>query len=104
MNPSTDDILSAIHATAAKRVFVLPNNKNIIMAAEQAANLADRKVDVLQTRTIPQGLSAMLAFDRSAQAGIQHTTINRTLTQKRLTRRIKAPFNITATLQSYPEW
>ena len=43
MNPSTDDILSAIHATAAKRVFVLPNNKNIIMAAEQAANLADRK-------------------------------------------------------------
>ena len=66
MNPSTDDILSAIHATAAKRVFVLPNNKNIIMAAEQAANLADRKVDVLQTRTIPQGLSAMLAFDPEA--------------------------------------
>lgn len=63
MNPSTEDILSAIHATAAKRVFVLPNNKNIIMAAEQAANLADRKVYVLQTRTIPQGLSAMLAFD-----------------------------------------
>ena len=66
MNPSTDDILSAIHATAAKRVFVLPNNKNIIMAAGQAANLADRKVDVLQTRTIPQGLSAMLAFDPEA--------------------------------------
>ena len=66
MNPSTDDILSAIHATAAKRVFVLPNNKNIIMAAEQASNLADRKVDVLQTRTIPQGLSAMLAFDPEA--------------------------------------
>ena len=66
MNPSTDDILSAIHSTAAKRVFVLPNNKNIIMAAEQAANLADRKVDVLQTRTIPQGLSAMLAFDPEA--------------------------------------
>ena len=66
LNPSTDDILSAIHATAAKRVYVLPNNKNIIMAAEQAANLADRKVDVLQTRTIPQGLSAMLAFDPEA--------------------------------------
>ncbi len=63
MNPSTEDILSAIHATPAKRVFVLPNNKNIIMAAEQAVNLADRKVYVLQTRTIPQGLSAMLAFD-----------------------------------------
>src|SRR5699024_872043 len=56
-----------IHATAAKTVFVLPNNKNIIMAAEQAANLADRKVYVLQTRTIPQGLSAMLAFDPEAE-------------------------------------
>ena len=68
MNPSTDDILSAIHATAAKTVFVLPNNKNIIMAAEQAADLADRKVYVLQTRTIPQGLSAMLAFDPEQDA------------------------------------
>lgn len=67
MNPSTEDILSAIHATPAKRVFVLPNNKNIIMAAEQATNLADRKVYVLQTRTIPQGLSAMLAFDPSQE-------------------------------------
>lgn len=68
MNPSTDDILSAIHATAAKTVFVLPNNKNIIMAAEQAADLADRKVYVLQTRTVPQGLSAMLAFDPEQDA------------------------------------
>lgn len=66
MNPSTEDILEAIHATPAKTVFVLPNNKNIIMAAEQAIPLADRKVCVLQTRTIPQGLSAMLAFDPSA--------------------------------------
>lgn len=63
MNPSTDDILSAIHSVPAKTVFVLPNNKNIIMAAEQAVSLADRRVCVLQTRTIPQGLSAMLAFD-----------------------------------------
>jgi len=63
MNPSTDDILKAIHSVPAKTVFVLPNNKNIIMAAEQAIPLADRKVIVLQTRTIPQGLSAMLAFD-----------------------------------------
>ncbi|HWP51860.1 MAG TPA: DAK2 domain-containing protein [Clostridia bacterium] len=63
MNPSTDDILSAIHATPAKTVFVLPNNKNIIMAAEQAIKLADRHVMVLQTKTVPQGLSAMLAFD-----------------------------------------
>ena len=63
MNPSTDDILAAIHATPAKRVFVLPNNKNIIMAAEQTVNLADRAVEVLQTRSIPEGLAAMLAFD-----------------------------------------
>lgn len=66
MNPSTDDILNAIHATPAKTVFVLPNNKNIIMAAEQAVKLADRRVCVLQTRTVPQGLSAMLAFDPEA--------------------------------------
>ncbi|MBR5495882.1 MAG: DAK2 domain-containing protein [Oscillospiraceae bacterium] len=66
MNPSTDDILRAIHATPAKTVFVLPNNKNIIMAAEQAIKLADRQVCVLQTRTIPQGISAMLSFDPDA--------------------------------------
>ena len=66
MNPSTDDILSAIQATPAKVVFVLPNNKNIIRAAEQAIPLADRTVHVLQTRTIPQGISAMLAFDPDA--------------------------------------
>lgn len=66
MNPSTDDIYAAICSTPAKNVFVLPNNKNIIMAAEQAAKLvSDRKVCVLQTRTIPQGMSAMLAFDPS---------------------------------------
>lgn len=66
MNPSTQDILAAIQATPAETVFVLPNNKNIIMAAEQAAKLADRKVCVLQTRTIPQGLSALLAYDQDS--------------------------------------
>lgn len=66
MNPSTDDILKAVHATPAKTVFVLPNNKNIIMAAEQTIPLAkDRKVCVLHTKTIPQGISAMLMFDES---------------------------------------
>lgn len=63
MNPSTEDILAAIMSCPAETVFVLPNNKNIIMAAEQAVKLADRNVCVLQTRTIPQGMSAMLAFD-----------------------------------------
>ncbi len=66
MNPSTDDILSAIEATPAKTVYVLPNNKNIILAAEQAVPLADRRVCVLPTRTIPQGIAAMLAFNPDA--------------------------------------
>ena len=66
MNPSTDDILRAIEATPAETVFVLPNNKNIIMAAEQAIPLATRNVIVLHTRTIPQGITAMLNFDPDA--------------------------------------
>lgn len=66
MNPSTEDILEAINATPARNIFVLPNNKNIIMAAEQAVKLNDRNVIVLQTRTIPQGITAMLAFDESS--------------------------------------
>lgn len=66
MNPSTEDILKAIQSCPARTVFVLPNNKNIIMAAEQAMKLADRNVCVLQTRSIPQGISAMLAFDPDA--------------------------------------
>jgi DAK2 domain fusion protein YloV len=63
MNPSTEDILAAIDGTPAEVVFVLPNNKNIIMASEQAAELASKQVVVLPTKTIPQGISAMLAFD-----------------------------------------
>ncbi len=63
MNPSTEDILEAIGQTPAHNVFVLPNNKNIIMAAEQAVDLADRNVCVLQSKTIPQGISAMMSFD-----------------------------------------
>lgn len=69
MNPSTEDLLEAVLATPAKKVFVLPNNKNILMAAEQTVPLAtDREVIVIPTRTIPQGLSAMLAFDPDADA------------------------------------
>ena len=63
MNPSTDDILKAIESTPAETVFVLPNNKNIIMAAEQAIPISTRKVIVLHTKTIPQGITAMLNFD-----------------------------------------
>ncbi len=66
MNPSTDNILKAIESTPAETVFVLPNNKNIIMAAEQAIPISTRKVIVLHTRTIPQGITAMLNFDPDA--------------------------------------
>ena len=69
MNPSTEDLLEAVLATPAKKVFILPNNKNIIMAAEQTIPLCtDREVIVIPTRTIPQGLSAMLAFDPNSDA------------------------------------
>ena len=77
MNPSTDDILRAILSTPASTVFVLPNNKNIIMAAEQAVKLTDRKVCVLQTRTIPQGIAAMLAFDDSAELSENRTAMTK---------------------------
>lgn len=73
MNPSTDDILNAIERTPAKTVFVLPNNKNIIMAAEQTVTLSTRNVVVIPTRTIPQGVSAMLGFD--VDAGVDENAI-----------------------------
>ena len=63
MNPSTEDILNAIQSVGAKNIVVMPNNKNIIMAAEQAAGMADRNVVVLQTKSVPEGMSAMLAYD-----------------------------------------
>ncbi len=64
MNPSTENILEAVMATPAKTVFVLPNNKNILLAAEQVVPLVtDRNVIVIPTRTIPQGLVAMLSYD-----------------------------------------
>ena len=64
MNPSTDDILREINRTPAETVFVLPNNKNIIMAAEQSAELCkDKRVIVIPTKTVPQGISALLNFN-----------------------------------------
>ena len=63
MNPSTDDILQEINRTPASTVFVFPNNKNIIMAAEQCIPLTEKKVIVMPTKTVPQGISAMLSFN-----------------------------------------
>ena len=63
MNPSTEDVLDAIAKVSAKTVFVLPNNKNIILAANQAASLCeDKEVIVLPTKTIPQGITALINF------------------------------------------
>ena len=63
MNPSTEDILKAVEQTPSDVVFVLPNNKNIIMAAEQAVPLSKKQVIVIPSKTVPQGLTAMLSFD-----------------------------------------
>jgi DAK2 domain fusion protein YloV len=63
MNPATEDILEKINTTPADVVFVLPNNKNIIMAARQCVSLTDKRVVVIPTKSIPQGVSAMLAAD-----------------------------------------
>ncbi|MFC5703421.1 DAK2 domain-containing protein [Cohnella faecalis] len=65
MNPSTEDLIGAVQSLAAQRIFLLPNNPNIVLAAKQAAELADRPVTVLPTRTIPQGMAAMLAFEEN---------------------------------------
>lgn len=65
MNPSTEDIMKAIERTNAEKIIILPNNKNIIMAAEQAAEIAEEEVVVIPSKTVPQGLVAMLAFNES---------------------------------------
>ena len=67
MNPSAEDILEAVNRTPAEIVIVLPNNKNIIMAAELAAPLSEKKVVVVPTKTVPQGITAMLNFDASME-------------------------------------
>lgn len=66
MNPSTEDIVNAVKSIGAERVLILPNNKNIIMAAEQAAELLDIEACVVPTTDVPQGMSALLAFNSSA--------------------------------------
>ena len=63
MNPSTEDIVKAVREIGAEKVLILPNNKNIIMAAEQAAELLDIEAAVVATKTIPQGMAAILAFN-----------------------------------------
>lgn len=77
MNPSTEDILKAVKRVKAKTIYVFPNNKNIIMAAQQAAELVeDKKVVVIETKSIPQCISAMMSFNakRSADTNTKNMT------------------------------
>ena len=72
MNPSIQDLAQAVEATHAKNVFILPNNTNIILAAQQAADLTKKNVIVLPTKSVPMGISAMLAF--SQEASVEENT------------------------------
>ncbi len=69
MNPSTEDILRAVQSVPAETVFVLPNNKNIIMAAQQCDRLTEKNVVVIPSKTVPQGISALVCFDDTLDAG-----------------------------------
>jgi len=67
MNPSTEDILSAVESTNGEHVIILPNNSNIILAAEQTKHLSDRSISVVPTKSIPQGIAALLVLDEDAE-------------------------------------
>jgi DAK2 domain fusion protein YloV len=93
-NPSTQDILNAIESVGTKQVIVLPNNKNIILSANQAKDLSDKQVAIVPTKTIPQGISALLAFnfqadlDTNVQAMMRAAENVRTLEVTRATRSV----------------
>ncbi|AKG53861.1 dihydroxyacetone kinase family protein [Dehalogenimonas sp. WBC-2] len=76
MNPSTKDILQAVESTASDKIIILPNNKNIIPAAEQVKHLTSKTISVVTTETLPQGVAALLAFDYEAdlEANVQRMT------------------------------
>jgi DAK2 domain fusion protein YloV len=74
MNPSTNDLLQAVEAVPSEKVIILPNNKNIVLTAEQVSGLTEKKIHVVPTRTIPQGVAALLAFDY--EADLETTTVS----------------------------
>ncbi|KIO59050.1 hypothetical protein B4065_0871 [Caldibacillus thermoamylovorans] len=76
MNPSIEDIVKAIEQVNAEKVFILPNNKNIILAAEQARDVCDQQVIVIPSKTVPQGLAALLAFNPSVDAEKNEKAMN----------------------------
>lgn len=66
MNPSTKELLEAVKTVASDKVIILPNNKNVVLTAEQVQNLTNKRIQVIPTKTIPQGVAALLAFDYEA--------------------------------------
>jgi DAK2 domain fusion protein YloV len=74
MNPSTKDLLQAVEAVPSEKVIILPNNKNIVLAAEQVPALTEKKIHVVPTKTVPQGVAALLAFDY--EADLETNTVN----------------------------
>ncbi|MGN1094454.1 MAG: DAK2 domain-containing protein, partial [Candidatus Neoclostridium sp.] len=76
MNPSADDIAKACDKVNAKDIFVFPNNKNIILAAEQAKALSNRKLHIIPSRSVPQGLAALLAFDPDGTVAANEKAMN----------------------------
>jgi uncharacterized protein len=81
MNPSTEDIVKAVKEVNAKKVFILPNNKNIIMAAEQAADVSEEEIYVIPTKTVPQGLTALLAFNPTADVQTNESAMREAMQQ-----------------------
>ncbi len=79
MNPSTDDIYSAVCKLNAECVFILPNNKNIVMSASQVQALTDKKIIVIPTHTIPQGITALLSFDESVDSEENSEAMNESI-------------------------
>ncbi len=66
MNPSTKEILQAVKSVSSQKVIILPNNKNVVLTAQQVQKLADKQIEIIPTQTVPQGVAALLAFDYEA--------------------------------------
>ena len=80
MNPSTEDFIRAVEQVNARHIIILPNNKNIFMAAQSAAEVIEQPAAVIETRTIPQGLTSLLAFDSSKSIEENHDRMTAALT------------------------
>jgi dihydroxyacetone kinase-like predicted kinase len=76
MNPSTEDILEAMRKNPAKEYIILPNNKNIILAAEQAAKISDKKLHIIYSKTIPQGITSLMSFNPEMSAEENEEVMN----------------------------